>query len=335
MPLGELSILNHVTLTEAVNEFKYGPQTALVDFYCPGPAAKTDGGDSFEYDILKADRGLAAPKSPDTPTKPVALTAVGYKRGRCIHVGEHKKISGDTLANLRKPGTREKNAQERVSHELRSLNRRGARLRNWGVGQMLTGTLAIDEDDVKVSVDYEIPAANTTAAGATWATVGTDIPAHLDGWIEGVEQESGYTPLHVRCSRTVMRYLMANTKVKDFLGSSDYKAQVGKLGYIRDFHGLVWHVDNTGYKPNGGSFTRYVNESYISMTPEPDGEWCGLIEGSTEILPLGGTDLVEVFGRHGWVELKSNPAGYILCAGDTFIPALKIPAAVVYTQVVL
>lgn len=333
MGLGELSILSHVSLTAAVQEFKYGPADELATFFCPNPQP-TDGGDSFKYDVLKADRDMAAPTVAGAPSKRVALQAVDQKSGRCIHVKEHKALDGDTLANLRQAGNRRREvAQRKIGQELMLLQRRSARLRNYAVAQMLTGTLAISEDDVKASIDYDVDSTHKPTASASWATSGTDIPTDIRTWKRLVMKDSGYTPTHAWCNEGVMAYLMANTAVKEYLGTGAYKAQIGATGQITEFMGLTWHVYDLGYIPSGGSFTRYIADDKVVLTPDPDGQWCNLQEGSTMIHPYGETDLVEAFGKHAYSLFKDDPAGVQIHTGDVFFPCLYIPDAVVYADV--
>jgi len=333
MPLGEVQeLLDHVTMTAVIQEFRYA-NLQLADFFCPNPE-ETKGGDSFAYDILKASRDTAAPKTPGAPSKRVALTPVGDKSGRCIHMAEHKMLDGDRLANVRKMGSRERERVENyVARELRDLERRRRRLRELAVALMLTGTLTISEDDVKASVDYEMDSNHQPTAAASWATSTTDIPDDLDTWIDLVEKDSGYTPEHAWINRKIMRYMMDNTKVKEFLGTAEYKAQVGKLGYIREFHGLTWHIYSQGYVPSGGSFTRYIADDKLILVPQPSPEWVNILNGSTMIANLTSEDLVEVFGEYSHALLEKDPAGYKAIVGDTFIPALFVPDAIVYADV--
>ena len=333
MPLGEVQeLLDYVTMTATVDEFRYR-QLKLAEFFAPSPA-RTKGGDSFVYDIRKASRDTAAPKAPGAPTKRVALRPVGQKSGRCIHLGENKMLDGDRMANVRKMGARERESlQVYVAGEQLDLDRRRARYRELAAALMLTGTLAIAEDDVIASVDYEIAATHKPTAAVSWATSTTDIPADIDTWVDLIEKDSGYTPEHTWCNRTVMRYLMHNAKVQSFLGTGDYRAQVGKWGYIREFHGLTWHVDGSGYVPAGGSFTRYIANDKLVLCPEPDPSWVNFLEGSTMIANLSAENLVEVFGKYSHAVVETDPAGYKAIVGDTFIPALFVPDALVYADV--
>lgn len=333
MPLGEVQeLLDHVSMTAVIEEFRY-KNMELADFFCPNPE-DLKGGDSFAYDILKASRDTAAPKTKGAPSKRVALMPVGRKAGSCIHMAEHKMLDGDRLANVRQMGSRERErAENYIARELRDLDRRRRRLRELAVAQTLTGTLTIDEDDVKATVDYEVDANHKPTASVSWATNSTDIPDDLDTWIDLIEKDSGFTPEHAWINRSVMRMLMDNTKVKDFLGTSEYKAQVGKLGYIREFHGLTWHIYSQGYVPAGGSFTRYIADERLILCPTPSPEWINILRGSTMIANLSAEDLVEVFGEYSHAILEQDPAGYKAIVGDTFIPALFVPDALVYADV--
>lgn len=332
MGLGELDVLNYVAMTAAVQEFKHR-QLQLSAFYAPATPERTDGGDAFMYDILKADRDVAAPKAAGAPSKRVPLLPAGQVQGRCIHVGEHKFLSGNLLSGLRAAGSRQRNSQQRLGQELFALDLRQQKLRELAFALMLTGTMAIAEDDVIASVDYKVDSTHKPTAGTSWAMNTTDIPADLDTWIDLIESDSGFDVAHAWVNRSVMRMLMNNTKVKEFLGTADYRAQVGKAGYIVNFHGPTWHVYTNGYIPAGGSFTRFIADNKVILTPEPGPEWENIVEGSTQILPLGETQLQEVWGKHAYTVLESDPAGYKSIVGDTFIPKLGVPDAIVYADV--
>jgi len=334
MPLGEVQeLLDYVTLTAAVDEFRYA-DLGIANFLFPGQAKRTNGGDSFRYDIRKASRDTAAPKSPGAPSKRVALVPKGTKAGRCIHVAEHKMLDGDRMANVRRMGSREREQlQAYVAAEQLDLSRRRARLRELAGAAMLIGTLSIDEDDVKADVDYDIDNTHKPTASVSWATSTTDIVTDIRTWKRLVSQDSGYTPAHALCNEGVMSYLMANDVVKEFMGEGVYKAQVGQAGYITQLCGLTIHVFDHGYIPSGGSFTRYVADDKFVIVPTPEPSWCQVLEGSTYIKNLGAEALVEVFGPFSNAVIEADPAGYKLIVGDTFIPALYVPDAVVYADV--
>jgi len=331
MPAGELSgLFNHVTRTATVREFVFG-EYQLSNFY-GGNVRRTKSGDLAEWDILKADRDRAKISQPGAPSHRVALRPAGKQMARCVHSPEHVMLDGDYLENLRALGQDDANAELYIAQEQQKLADRQAALKEWLFSQMLTGSAVFTQDDAKITINYRMASGHKPTASASWATSTTDIPADIRTWKALIRQDSGREPAHAWCNETVMGYLMANDNVKDLLGDGAYKAQVGRQGRITEFMGLTWHVYDNGYVPSGGSFTKYIADDKLFITPEA-GDWVAVQEGSTQIKPLGATQLLRVWGRHSWVELESDPAGYKLGVGDVFLPVLPVPDAIVYADV--
>lgn len=332
MPLAELDILDFVAMTATVQEFHY-PELPIYDFLFP-TSEETDGGRYFAYDLLKASRDIAQPTSPGAPSKNVALQAVGQKSGQMIRLAESKTLGGEMLANLRAMGRRSRErAAIKVAQEQRDLHRRNRRFKEYAAAKMLTGTLTISADDVKATLNYGIATAHKPTASASWATAGTDIPGDIRTWKRLIRQNSGYEPTHAICNEGVMKNLMANTAVKEYLGEGAYKAQVGRNGAITEFMGLTIHVWDHGYVPSGGSFTRFIADDKFIITPEPDGSWCKELVGSEYVAQPGSDELTEAFGEYSTAEIMRDPAGVKTIVGDNFIPAMPVPDAVVYADV--
>ena len=335
MPVGQLDVLNRTTLTATVQNFKY-PQLQLSARYGAMRPERTKMGDTAEWDILKPTRSMASPKAPGAPSKRVALEPMGHRITRCIHVGEHKVLDGDRLANMRQPGTDADPLNDNlyVASEQLVLNRRAAMLREFALAQMFTGSLVIAEDDVKATVDYEVDSTHKPTANASWATPSTDIKADLDAWKLLAEKDSGYTITDIWARSAINGYLLNNTMAGKYLRSSEGVNQVTRDGYVTRLFGFNWHWYDSGYM-SGGSFVPFIGENQLIMTPEPDPSWIGMIEGSTKINPNPADQkLVDVWGPYAYVRLKDDPAAYILYQGDTFMWKLTIPDAIVYPKVV-
>ncbi|HRU04949.1 MAG TPA: major capsid protein [Candidatus Brocadiia bacterium] len=335
MPVGQLDVLNRTTLTATVQNFKY-PQLQLSAYYGAMRPERTKMGDTAEWDILKPTRSMAKPKAPGAPAKLVALEPMGHRIARCIHVAEKLPLDGDRLANLRQPGTDSDplNDQLYVAQQQLTLDRRRAMLREFAIAQMFTGALAVNEDDIKVAVDYAVDSTHKPTAAASWATASTDIHADLKTWKLLAEQDSGYTITDIWARSAVNGYLLNNTQVGKYLRSSEATNQVTREGFVSRLFGFNWHWYDAGYMVNG-TFTPFIAENQLIMTPEPDPSWMGVIEGSTKINPNPGDQkLVDAWGPYAYIRLKDDPAAYVLYQGDTFLPVLKIPDAIVYAKVV-
>ena len=332
MGLGELSILNRSTLTATVNAFRY-PELKLTARF-GGLTDRTKGGDTAEWDIRRKANKKGKPKSPGAPSKRVALDPIGHRVTRCIHFAEHKMLDGDRMENLRQIGTdAEQMVQDYIAQEQLGLARRDANLREWALSQMLTGTLTIAEDDEIASVDYGVSATHKPTASVSWDTVTTDIPADVRTWKRLIRRDTGFDPALALVNEGIMTMLLKNTIVKEFMGTGEYKAQIGQFGYIVRFMGLEWIVIDDGYDTDAGVFTSFVADDKVVLTPAPSKDWMGVIEGSTKVPTDDKANLVSAFGKYSYKTVQEDPAGVKVIVGDTFIPALYVPDAIVYADV--
>jgi len=333
MPAGELSsIFSHVTRTATAREFEFA-EYQLSKFLAPAVATRCRSGDTAQWDILKADRDKAAISAAGAPSKRVAMKAAGRRIVRCLHSPEHVMLDGDALENLRAPGSEEADAEFYVADEQQHLTDRHQALREYMAAQMLAGSAAYTQDGVSLTIDYEVATLHKPTAAVSWGTITTDIPADIETWKQLIRKDSGREPAHAWMNQGVMDKLLNNTKVQKFLGEATMIAEIGQTGRITRLNGLTLHVYDNGYVPSGGSFTKYIPDDKLILMPEPDKSWVDVQEGSTRIKPLGVDELVRVFGRHAYVMLEGDPAGYKLLEDDIFIWTLPVPDAIVYADV--
>jgi hypothetical protein len=326
----ELDLLHTTTLTATVVGFKFP------EFLLQGrlfPAAEISG-DTAEWDILKPGQSVGEFVASGAPAKVVELEVVAHRMAKCLKRFDSKLLSGDFLNNLRDTGTRQKNARAMLTREQESLSRRNAYAREYCVAKALSGSLAIAQDDVKVTIDYGIAAEHKPTASVSWATSTTEIPEDVVAWKRLIEEDSGYAPGYAFANDSVLRYLLKNQNVKDLLGESALREQIAQSGAINAFMGLEWIFYNAGYRDAEGTFVPFIPDDTVILTPAVPG-WCAMQVGSTMIPSGGGSgkELVEVSGRYSFVDLETNPPGVKLFCGDCFLPVITIPGAVVYADV--
>ena len=326
----ELDLLHTTTLTATVTGFKY-PEFVLQGRLFPAAEISTD---TAEWDVLKPGQSVGEFVADGAPAKVVALEVVAHRMAKCLKRFDAKFLSGDFLNNLRNLGTRQKNARALLTREQDALSRRNAYAREYCVAKALSGTLAIAQADVKATLDYAIASEHKPTASASWATSSTNIPADLVAWKRLVEEDSGYAAGYAFANDSVLKYLLANEAVKDFLGESALREQVAQSGAINAFMGLEWIFYNAGYRDANGDFVPFIPDDKVILTPSAPG-WCAMQVGTT-LIPSGdgaGNDLAEVNGRYSYADVEKNPPGVKLFCGDCFLPIITIPGAVVYADV--
>lgn len=326
----ELELLHYAAMTATVNRFRFMTYR-LQQVLCP---ARPLGGETAEWDILTPSRDKGDFNVPGAPSKPVALEPTGHQVSRCLEYFEHKFLPGQVLNNLRNIGsdTRQAAARARITLEQEALARRNTILKEWGIASMLAGTLTVAQDDVKVSVDYGIPATHTTAPSTVWTNAAATIAADVQGWRRLIAQDSGLDATEIWANSNVIPYLYRNTELKAIF-SDGIKDQISRTASVTGFLGCNWtFYDNGRY--DGTTFYPFIPDGYVACFPRDAAAWCAMHVGSSLIPSGSGNELVEVMGQASYPELIKDPPALKVLVIDRFLPMLLIPGAVTYVKVI-
>lgn len=133
-----------------------------------------------------------------------------------------------------------------------------------------SGKIAIDENDVAVTIDYLVPAGNKIAFDWSASTTATPL-IDLETLATAVETECGSRPSRAITSRKIVKAICANTSIKKavFGTNSDKLVTLALLNDLLVQSDLPVLLVNEGkYKietATGFTTTRYFPENIISM----------------------------------------------------------------------
>ncbi len=326
MNYGELEVLHHKVLTKTVVDFKFDELQGLKLF----PEEPIDG-ITAKWDILSPSREKGAFRIPGEPATRVELSKVATRYATCILMLLEKCLDEATLAWLRSVGTDDvTSARARITQEQAELDRIIQFTKEWAAWQALSGTLSIDQDNLKLSVDYGIASEHKPTASASWATSTTDIPADLREWKRLVAQDSGLVAGRAFCNESVMEYLIKNENVSAMLGQGQLREQVAQFGYIARFMGLEWGVYDAGYK-DGDNFVPFIPDDKLILVPAEN--VFARVQVGTQEIPTGWNETSRVFGKFSYAVVETNPPGINLFLGENFLPVVSLPGAIVYADV--
>lgn len=214
------------------------------------------------------------------------------------------------------------------------------------------------------AVNYQIPAGNLnqlnmTGAGniidARWDNTGTSIFSHVLQINQAFEQLTGRPLRHIWTDSTVWQYVLTNTQIHDVGGTSntvfaqyDTVEEKGPdglpvnefVGVLRSIPWLKWHIYDAGLdiESVGGStsFTRFFNSAVgeVSFMPDPGPDWVEMVIGSEPVIDAYGAPAIERFGFYAWTFTNIKPASVELIAIDNAIPALYVPKALSFGNVI-
>ena len=327
MNYGELEILHHKVLTATVSDFKFDSLLGVKLF----PLQQIDG-ITARWDIVSPSRQKGAFRIPGEPATRVELEKVSSRTATCILMLLEKALDEATLAWLRLAGEEDvASARARITAEEVELARRIQLAKEWTVWQALTGTLVIDQENLKLTVDYGLDESHTPTAEASWATTTTDIPTDVRDWKKLVAQDSGYVAGDAFVNEGVMAYMMKNENVKDVIGETSLKEQLAQEGYITRFMGLNWHVYDAGYLDASDTFHSFIPDDTVIIVPGQ--KVYGRMQVGTQEVPTGFSETVRVYGRFAYAVTQANPPGVNLYVGENFLPVVTLPGAVVSADV--
>lgn len=321
MAYGEYTILQHKVMTELVRKFPT-PQFIGKSLFPEKPILS----DTAEWDEIHQNRDMADYNVPDGEGKVVKRIGITNKTSQVAHIREKKQLKGSTMAWLRKPGTEHMQyGEQAVKEELKDLDSRVEFRREWARWQALTGTLTVDQADVKFTVDYGIAASHKPTVGTSWTDVSADIIGDLKTYKRLIQEDSGENASVVYCTDEVMTMMMKNTGVKALMGEQ-LKTQILQNGYIVKLMGLTFVVYDAGYVPEGGSFTKFINEKYIVMVTSSN-------FAEEQIAPCADVESGLKPGKFSKSWMDKDPAGIWVLVDINCLPIIKKVENIVYAKV--
>jgi len=327
MDIGTIEILNHKVLTETLANFRH-PELLGQELF----AKTTIDGNVAAWSVYAPSRVTGNFRAPGAPATKMDLVKVASRTATLAPVLLEKTLDDAALSWLRSgDASTGDSARARITREQADLNRIVEYTKEYAVWQALTGSLSVDQDDVKFSVDYAFAASHKPTAAVSWAASDTDIAGDIRTWKSLISADCGYAATDVYCNETVMQYIMANDDVVNLLGEGALRAQVAENGCVRRFMGLNWHVYDAGYVDASGTFCRFIPDDRIIMIAS-GAPFGALVSGSQEI-PGGYSHTHRVHGKFAYTTVEANPPGVRIFVGENFLPVIYIPDAILAADV--
>lgn len=236
MPKGSSDIadLRLVVLKKTIESFMTPPNL----FYVNQFGTEQNESDSIEWETITGTRGLTPFAAPGAPAKETSM--VGHGAGRAMAAYWKEKIFFDEnfLNNLRQVGTRETYmpAARKLAQEQKSLRNRCDRRREWMIAKMMTeGSFSYTgRGDVKISVDYSVPAAHlvTLAADRDWSTgVNNNIVEDIMDARLYLQNKAAAKVTHAVFTTEVLNIMIKNKGLQTLMANSGFGGQ-GGLNYF-------------------------------------------------------------------------------------------------------
>lgn len=323
-------------LTRTIQKFRF-PQF----WFANQIPEESIGGNIAQWDIEKAIIEIDTDFTSNSgEAQPVRSGVYGTRSQKMPVTFKFVALDPGKLSQLRSPGSKEraKAGKVYVTREVSSIQRRfGAYLDEFLVSKCLTGTLTISINGLSTAIDYGIPASHKPTAASAWSTSSSNLFSDITEWKRLIRKDTGFEPRWAICNQTVMNYMLQNDDIQAYMGSTNFGVQVAETGNISRFHGMQWIVLDHHYAQSGATErfdTPFVAENKVIMIPDWSPEWISMQRGTVVYPNTAKTDVLERQGPVMWSRVTDSPTGITLYYKNARLPALKLPSAVVYADVI-
>jgi len=325
-----IDILRYEVLTRTVELFGEIPNFIGKEFFPDEVIAS----DTAKWDKITHGRTLGVYRAPHGPTKRIDLLGREQKTASLASIGLNKKLSSDVLLWIREIGSsnNRQRVEDKIGMELRDLRRRVAYQREWAFFEAMKGTITVNQEDIKFTVDMGMTDTHKPTVNASWATVATDIVADITTLKRLIATDSGFSANLGLMSDMTMGYLLKNNTLKELM-RYERGLQIAQEGYINRVNGVNFRVYDQGYDLNG-TYTRFIPDGHVFMLAPESGFGSEMIGESLVPSDVDGELPRKVSGEFAYSYQEKDPVTVNICYGLNHLPVVKMPEAIAYVDVV-
>ena len=216
-----------------------------------------------------------------------------------------------------------------VASAIDTLNTRKDNLIEWSIWQAYVyGQVAIDENGVKFTATYGVPAANLNKhCSVAWATSDTATPvkdllaARL--WFEG----TGYRMKYIKMSEKTLQDLINAKDTKQYYAGVTLKEKLTPANVQTWGPQLIpdteWEIVDFGYATDAGVYTAFMPDDFVMISgdaaPGEMMDWCS-VPSLQNGIPVAGP-----FAVPDYKHLTDYPPKVEIFGGIFGLPRIKIP----------
>ena len=310
------------------------------------------------YRKVWGNRQLARKAQYGSASKVRNLKGIAEVPVTLIHALESINHNPAVLQNLQQIDNEAKQrfGQQEIARETKNFKDLFANLRVASVFSLLAyGKIFFDAEGNVVTtaaaateiVDFQIPETNrnqcawdgkTPIFNASWATTSTKILLQMKALKRAARQLTGYPLKYAFYGANIFSYLLNNTEIQTYMKHNPgFQEALVKNEIPPGFMGLDWFpMDEAFYATPDEKTHTFFGEDSITFTPEPSVDWFEFIEGS---YPVPGSidfgrdaeelvgQILQAQGMFSYADILHDPVTIKQVAGDTFLPAWKVPQA--------
>jgi hypothetical protein len=250
-------------ITHIVRNRSVDPTKFIGAKFCPVKDYYTE---EIQYDVLEASTGMTTAHNVGTDPKVVTLPGQSRKRMGTGYWKETYRIKEDELLYARRAGTYNQRAGRDLvlKRTLEFDDRLETRIEWLRWQPLVAGQLAVDENGVKYTVDYNVPAANKPelAGAELWSAKDTADPiTNITTWLK-LFRGTGARGVEALFNMEVANYLAQNAVIRELLKQSQYAMNLTAENIANALKLLFPKMDFTlydeGYVDDGKVFHPFI-----------------------------------------------------------------------------
>lgn len=333
------------------------PRTRLQSLFPEDPSFACDG-DTVKWDELTFGRGLAPFVARDGKAATMEGQDVTVRHAGLATIKMKEFIPASEIVYQRGLGNGSnvrETAPARVTRAMRGLMNKLILTKEKLCADALAGSITIDAATYpgsEVTYPAVTYAVQTFTAGASWATAGTKILSSATEILaikRAMRENAGDDVSRLLFNAKTATYLLGNTEIQGWLqttmpGISVF--QSGQLGAQGGAGGIPgWEEYDEGYKPDGGSYTRFLaDDKFVALPRDP--ETAGLVMATGYgIIParsglLTGRSAEQLMperastpGFFSYAYVDVDPVGVWLVVGWRGFPIVRRPDGIIFGDV--
>ena len=292
------------------------------------------------YDTVRGSRTIAKPNVPNSEAHIVPQLGSGQVTAGYMYVREKKVFNPTTMYWLRRTGTlAQKRGEEAVQREMEDLDRRVRFFQEYCIWRgMFTGSLVVNEADVKVNVDYQLAGTHKPVLSGTDAWNYVDgsgnytapIRRHVQAWKKLVSRDGAATITNAVMNSTTLEIMMRNNLYTTASGimSDRQKDTLYNSGFVDGLLGISWREYDLSYDDGTGNAVPFIPDGYVVLYSGANDPFV-MLDGPTADFsaPQDHT------GRFAKTWQEQDPSARQALIEHNFFPALFRPDQVVYAKV--
>jgi len=288
-----------------------------------------------EYDEIHGPMGMVQAHNLDSDPPTTKMPNVIKKSFTPGYFKEKIVVNESDLLKLRSLGATEYQTatrQEIIQEGLFTLNTRIENRLEWLRWQaILNGQVDIDENNIKFSATYGVPAANLNGTvAASWATKSSSKPVEDFLTLQQNFIGSGYRMKNIILNSYTASLFCLATDTKTFAGAGIQEkvlpGNISKYGPVF-LPGTEWVIYDGGYKTDAGVFTKFIPDNKIVLLGDaPIGEIIDIVT----VPSLNGSGGTPSPGKFAFINEeivnKANPRVELI-GGIYCLPRIRRPEA--------